>query len=193
MAFLLAMALFAAQAEPAEPIYSPRPEAVQELHRAAGCIVRERTPRGPCRARDGFPDAGLSPSSPVAVEVDRRLLSSRTGWRWAACRSPAALPSISSCAVMPTRHPSALVAAEFPRPRSRSEALSYCVVQRAPAESRAVLDTAVTSPEEAAALNALRPAIAGCLEGQEQAQLNRLGLRSLIAIALYHLGRRSAG
>ena len=192
MAILLAMALVAAQAEPSEPIYIPRPEAVRELHQFAGCIVRQRT----LEAR------GVLAMDFRTRSYQRRLQAlarSGDGCFERGVMSMGNLPFAGSLAEHlflrshADKAPSALLAAEFPRPRSRSEALSYCVVRQAPAESRAVLDTRVTSAEEATALNALRPAIAACLEDREEAQLNRLGLRSLIAIALYHLGRQSAG
>jgi hypothetical protein len=192
MAFLLAMTLFAAQTGPSEPIYSPQPEAVRTLHEFSGCIVRQRTSEARAVLAMDF-------RTPAYRRRLQELARSSDGCFEGNVMSMGNLPFAGSLAEQlflrshAATAPSALLAGEFPQSRSRSEALSYCVVQRAPAEARAVLDTAVTSPEEAAALNALRPAIAACLEGQEQAQLNRLGLRSLIAIALYHLGRRSEG
>lgn len=85
--------------------------------------------------------------------------------------------------------PAVLVATARLEDRSRSEALANCVVRRSPVAARAVLDTPVTSAEEGAALDALRPTIATCLQGADQAEFNRPGLRSLIAITLFHAAR----
>ena len=85
-----------------------------------------------------------------------------------------------------TTDPAALATASF-EPRDRNEGMTHCVVRHSPAAVRAVLDTGPASAEEAAALQALRPAIAGCLQGADEARFNRLGLRSLVALALYRL------
>ena len=80
-----------------------------------------------------------------------------------------------------------------PAPRNASESLSYCTVRRSAGAARAVLATPPASPEEAAALDALRPALGACLTEPDEARMNRPGLRSLIALAFYHLtgGRAS--
>lgn len=185
MTFLFAMALIAAQAEPAAPINIPDAAAVRALHESAACVVRERT--GEARA---------------VLAMDFRTRAYRERLRNLALSNhrcfdgflaSSGLTFAGSLAEQlyerdhPSTEAAAIVEGRAPQPRSVSEALSYCVVRRAPAESRAVLGTTVTSAEEAAALDALRPALADCLLGRDEVQLNRPGLRSLVALALYHL------
>ena len=83
-----------------------------------------------------------------------------------------------------TADPAALATISY-ESRDRVDEMSHCILRRSPAAARAVLDTAPTSPQEATALQALRPAIAECLQDADEAQFNRLGLRSLVALALF--------
>jgi hypothetical protein len=76
-----------------------------------------------------------------------------------------------------------------PESRSPSEQMSYCIVRRAPAPARAVLAAPPASPEEASAMDTLRPVMSDCLVSAREARLNRPGLRSLIALAFYNLTR----
>ncbi|MGZ8313040.1 MAG: hypothetical protein ACXWUR_13360 [Allosphingosinicella sp.] len=190
MTLMMALALLGAQAERAEPLAVPDAEAVQTMHRVAACVVRERT--GEVRAvlaMDFRTDA-----------YRRRLLGladSAEGCfrRWMAIEGLNFAGSLAEQLFLrdhATADPAGLVSTGLPDSRSRSEALSYCVVGRSPVEARTVLGTEVTSEAEATALDALRPAIAACLEGEEEAHLNRPGLRSLVALAFYRLARSRA-
>jgi hypothetical protein len=62
-----------------------------------------------------------------------------------------------------------------------------CVVRAAPAQSLAVLRTAVESKAETAALNALGPVLAPCLARGRALQLNKLAMRGTLALNLYRL------
>ena len=190
MAFLMAMALVAAQATAAEPISIPAPEAIRALHEAAGCVVREQT---------GEARAVLAMDFRTRAYRERLLRLARSTDRcfdgYLASSGVTFVGALAEQLLLRDRRaadPSAVASTEAPQPRSRTEAMSFCVVRRAPAESRAVLETPVTSTGEAAALDSLRPAIAACLDGAEEAQLNRPGLRSLVALALYRLSATRA-
>ena len=183
MTMLIALALVAAQTERAEPLYVPEAEAVQTMHAFAGCIVRERTAearvllvrdyrtaaynrrlRNLARSTDDCFHRGWMGMSGVAFGG---ALAEKLFLRFHATADPAALATIPY------------------ESRDRTDEMSHCVVRRSPAAARAVLDTAPTSPQEASALQALRPAIAECLQDADEAQFNRLGLRSLVALALF--------
>ena len=192
MTMLIALALLAVQAERAEPLNIPEAEAVRTMHEFAGCVVRERG--GEARA---------------VLDMDFRTAAYRRRLRNLATANNRCLGrpvmSMSNLAFagglaeqLFLRSHAAIDAAALAavplEARDRTEMLTHCVVRRSPTEARAVLHAAPTSPEEAAALGALRPAIAACLDGADEAQFNRTGLRSLVALALYRLaeGRASA-
>jgi hypothetical protein len=187
MTMLMALALVAVQAEQPEPVNIPSAEAVQQMHRAAQCLVRERT--GEVRAilamdyrTDGY----------------RRRLMNLGGSRnpcferWIAMNGVLLAGSLAEELYLRdyrAADPAALVASARLEERSRTEAMANCVVRHSPAPARAVLDTEAATAAEGTALDALRPAIAACLQGADEARMNRPGLRALIALSLYHAGR----
>lgn len=62
-----------------------------------------------------------------------------------------------------------------------------CVARADPVGSYALLGTEPTSPAEGAAIQALMPALAGCLDQGEQFDANRTNIRGIIAVNLYRL------
>jgi hypothetical protein len=187
MTMLMALALIAAQADRAEPINIPSDEAVQQLHRTAQCLVRERT--GEVRAV-------------LAMDFRTRAYHRRLQ-NLGGSRNPCFERFLATNGVLlagslaeqlylqdhRAADPAVLVSAARLDERSRTEALANCVVRQSPAAARAVLDTPPASAEEGAALDALRPAIANCLQGADEARMNRPGLRALVALTLYRAGR----
>ncbi len=187
MTILMALALVAAQAD-REPINIPEAEAVRTMHQFAGCLVRERT--GEVRAAlsmDFRTRAYRRRLQRLARSTDTCL---RRGWL-----GMSGLTFAGSLAEQlflrdhRAANAASLIPAASPEARNRSEALANCVVRHSPVAARAVLETAVTTPQEAAALDALRPAVAACLQGADEAQFNHPGLRSLVALSLFHAAR----
>ena len=72
--------------------------------------------------------------------------------------------------------------------RDGIELMSICVVRAAPVGVATLLQTAPASEAETAALQALTPRLADCLGAGEQLRVNRIALRSLLALAAWHLG-----
>lgn len=80
-----------------------------------------------------------------------------------------------------TRYP-----ASFAWPaRNGMEAFGACVVDQSEAGVRALIDTKVTSDEEAAATQALAPALGQCVTEGQTITLNIGSLRQMLAVALY--------
>lgn len=67
--------------------------------------------------------------------------------------------------------------------------LGECVVRIAPAQSRATLTTALDTPAELAALNALGPTLGQCVKAGETVSLDRISVRGALAIAYYRLSQ----
>ena len=186
MAFLMAMAFAAAQAQAAEPINLPEADAVRTMHAFAACVVREQAGEVRAVLAMDFRARARGRRLQALARSNRRCFRHN----WMGMSDLLFAGSLAEQLYLRDRREadvSALASSEGPAPRSRSEALSYCVVRSAPGDSRAVLDTPAASLEEAAALDALRPSIGACLEGAQEARLNRPGLRALVALALYHL------
>ncbi|PLK25803.1 hypothetical protein C0V78_02010 [Novosphingobium sp. TH158] len=71
--------------------------------------------------------------------------------------------------------------------------LGECVVRTAPAPARAVMSTAIESPGELQALNALSPALGQCIKAGETVSLDRMSLRGSLAIAQFRLSQAKVG
>ena len=71
--------------------------------------------------------------------------------------------------------------------RSTTEAISLCVIMRAPGESAALFRTEVMSDAEKTAMKALAPQLSGCIKEGTQFRTNRPGLRALLALASYRV------
>jgi hypothetical protein len=71
--------------------------------------------------------------------------------------------------------------------RSDQEAISLCIVMRAPQESAALFQTEVTSDKEKEAMQALAPHLSACIQQGTELRTNRIGLRALLALAAYRV------
>jgi hypothetical protein len=71
--------------------------------------------------------------------------------------------------------------------RSPLEAMALCGVMTRPAAVGRLLESDVASDEEAEAIETLSPTLDGCLSGADQAELNRPGLRSVMALAAWRI------
>lgn len=67
--------------------------------------------------------------------------------------------------------------------------LGECAVRTAPAASRAVIGTAIDTPTELQALNALGPTLGQCIKAGETVSLDRMSVRGALAIAYYRLSQ----
>ena len=188
MTILMALALVAAQAQPQEPVHVPDSEAVRTMHEFAACVARERT--GEARAvlaMDYRTDARQRRLRELARSNNRCF--DRNVMSMSELLFAGALAEQLYLRDNRTADAAVLVSEARLEERSRSESLGNCVVRHSPVQARTVLDTPVTSPEEGTALDALRPAIAACLQGADEVRLNRPGLRALVAISLYQAAR----
>jgi hypothetical protein len=192
MTILMAVALLAAASEQPEPVNVPDPEAIRTMHEFSACVVREQTAEARATLVMDFRTRAYQRRlQHLARSTDTCFRRGRLGM--SGVNFAGSLAEQLYLRDYRGADAVALVSAAAPEDRSRTEALANCVVRHSPAAARAVLDTAVTTAEEANALDALRPAIAACLQGADEAQFNRPGLRSLVALALFHAARlRSA-
>ncbi len=67
--------------------------------------------------------------------------------------------------------------------------LGECAVRAAPAQARAVMSTAIDTPAELQALNALGPTLGQCIKAGETVSLDRISVRGALAIAYYRLSQ----
>lgn len=67
--------------------------------------------------------------------------------------------------------------------------LGECAVRAAPVQSRAVMGTAIDTPAELQALNALGPVLGQCIKAGETVSLDRVSVRGALAIAYYRLSQ----
>lgn len=67
--------------------------------------------------------------------------------------------------------------------------LGECVVRAAPAQSRAVMATAIDTPAELQSLNALGPTLGQCVQAGETVSLDRVSVRGALAIAYFRLSQ----
>lgn len=81
---------------------------------------------------------------------------------------------------------------ERPVPRDEVEAVAFCVTSTDPNGVQALLATRPTEAAERGAVDALRPALTGCVAKNDTAQMNIPGLRALFALAAYRLTRQGA-
>ena len=72
------------------------------------------------------------------------------------------------------------------------ETLGTCIVQKAPVESWALLQTKVTSRDEKSALSALTPAMKFCISSGVTLKLNKFFLRGAVAEAIYRFSKNGA-
>jgi len=71
--------------------------------------------------------------------------------------------------------------------RSASEAVALCVVKAAPDKVTGLLNTQVTTSAEGQAVSALGQQLIGCVPAGQKFELNRPGLRAILALAAYRL------
>ncbi len=71
--------------------------------------------------------------------------------------------------------------------RSQEEMMSLCTVRAAPAQVAAILATQPAGPDEAAAIRAVTPSLAGCIPAGATGEFNRPAIRSMLALAAYRL------
>ncbi|MEA3261999.1 MAG: hypothetical protein U9R07_00750 [Pseudomonadota bacterium] len=71
--------------------------------------------------------------------------------------------------------------------------LGECAVRAAPAQSRAIIATAIDTPAELQALNALGPTLGQCIKAGETVSLDRVSVRGALAIAYYRLANARRG
>ena len=67
--------------------------------------------------------------------------------------------------------------------------LGECAVRAAPEQARVIMSTAIDTPTELQALNALGPTLAQCIKVGETVSLDRVSVRGALAIAYYRLSQ----
>jgi len=71
--------------------------------------------------------------------------------------------------------------------RSVPEMTAICVVRAEPARTYAIFQTDPTSADEAHAMQAIAPALMGCVKAGQKMSFNKPGLRASLALAAYRL------
>ncbi len=190
------MTLFLALMLAAEPLYGTpsEPLAVQAIHNYGICVA-ERSPRAAeellgldfrtdeygdrlrrfARGHGNCIPAGRLGFSRVlfAGAVAEQLLEKRVSER----QLPAVLASVPNPPL---------------QARDEVEMMALCTVRRAPAEIASLLEQPVTSEEEAKAVQALSPTLGACLAKDQTLQVNRPGLRAILALAAWRIANGSA-
>jgi len=77
--------------------------------------------------------------------------------------------------------------------RSALETMALCTVFASPRETAGLLATGPGSRDEAIAVKALAPTLETCLAKGHQAELNRPGLRSVLALAAWRIASTPVG
>jgi hypothetical protein len=170
-------------------------EAARTLHNFARCVVT----RAPGRSRELL-------AMDFTTEAYQERLRSFAG-RYGHCLPPghrlafSRLPFAGDIAEQLLRLDSAgvdlatQVAYDPARPpltaRSEQEAMSLCAVRAAPQKVAALLSTEVFSAEEAAALRGITPEVQSCLAAGLNLSLNRIALRSMLALAAWRLAEHN--
>ena len=72
-----------------------------------------------------------------------------------------------------------------------SEVMSICVVRAVPEQVQALFQTEPSSRSETSTLQAIAPALPGCLRSGARAELDRSSLRAMLASAAFRLTERS--
>lgn len=140
-----------------------------------------------------FRIVGAAAGSPAQVAAAREFDGARLGcWaRGDKITTPPLLlaASIAEHAVKARfvlGQPVALKPAEAsPPPRNGTEGLGQCIVRRNPVAAQAVLGATPTSTDEAVAIGRILPDLSPCVMEGTTLRLNRLSVRSLVAIGLY--------
>lgn len=73
------------------------------------------------------------------------------------------------------------------KPRSATEATALCVIRAQPAEVWAIFQTEPATRPELEAMKAIAPALPGCIPAGRKMELNKPGLRAMLALAAYRL------
>ncbi|MBX3562120.1 MAG: hypothetical protein KF780_09950 [Sphingomonas sp.] len=209
LASLVAVAGFAAPALAAQggetrPPPSSSAQDIRSVHNYARCIARERTQRTrdvlAMDFRDGDYQRALrrlydpEPRCQEQLgeqERNRGIRASFNQRLFAGRMAEALLVSDLDGSDLAGR-----VALDPSRPsieaRNDEELMSLCTVRAAPAETAAIFATAPASAEEAAAVRAITPHIAGCLPAGSTGEFNRPAIRSMLALAAYRLVQHNA-
>jgi len=73
--------------------------------------------------------------------------------------------------------------------RNPTELTAICVIRAEPAKTWALFQTEPTSREELIALQAISPALVGCVPQGTKMAMNKPGLRAMLALAAYRLAQ----
>ena len=190
MSVFLALMLVAA-----EPLYGTpsEPLAVQAIHNYGICVA-ERSPRSAVEL------LGLDFRTDEYGDRLRRFAEGHgycvPGGRLAFSR--VLFAGALAERLLETRHSERqlpAVLASTPNPplqaRDQVEMMALCTVRQAPTEVANLLEQPVTSDEEAKAVKALAPTLEACLAKDQTLQLNRPGLRSILALAAWRIANGS--
>lgn len=166
------------------------PLAAQAMYNFAGCVV-ETTRPGVVKllAKDFRSEEYQQDIRKIAKGHDRCAANSRLGFSGLVFAGNLAEHLLSK------QFTAAALAADLGVDRSATpiearstlEAMSMCIVMRAPQESAALFRTEVMSDKEKEALKALSPQLSACIQQGTQFRTNRIGLRALLALAAYRV------
>jgi hypothetical protein len=179
----------AAQHQP--PSVAPDDLAVQAMHNFASCVA-DTTPRGAEHV------LALDYRSPEYAKTMNRLSSGHADSRCLAGRMKFDTRLLAGGMAerllvekLDAARFAQAVAYDAAKPpieaRNPSEVTAICVIRAEPAKAWAILQSEPTSKNELSAMQAISPAVVGCVPQGAKLALNKPGLRAMLALAAYRL------
>ena len=174
-----------------QPVAAPDDLSVQALHNFAACIA-DTTPKGAAEV------LALDYRSPEYTKRMNQFASGHADERCLAGRMSSSLVLLAGGMaerllvgkVKPDQFASLVAydAAKAPiTARSATEMTAICVIRAEPARSYAIFQTEPTSADEGHAMQAIGPALMGCVKAGQKMSFNKPGLRASLALAAYRL------
>jgi len=175
------------------PVKAPEDLSVQALHNFAACIV-DATPKG---AEEVLALDYRSPEYAKRINqfsqghADGRCLAGRISYSQVLLAGGMAERLLIE-KVKPDQFASLVAydAAKAPiTARSATEMTAICVVRAEPARTYGIFQTEPTSADESHAMQAIGPALMGCVKAGQKMSFNKPGLRASLALAAYRLAQ----
>lgn len=189
----MSIALFALAAAAAAP--SPKPTdnlAIQAVHNFGACIVRE-APGGAAEqllALDYRSDEYQEKLRAIAKGHERCIVG---GWQLGSSQvliAGAMAEALLKTEVKPGELPQRLAfdpTRQVIEARSPTETMALCTALQAPQATASLLQTEPATKEESAAVGTIAPVLTECLKKDMKLELNKPGLRALLALAAWRI------
>lgn len=177
--------------QPDAPVAAPDDLSVQALHNFAACIA-DTTPKGAAEV------LAIDYRSPEYAKRIHQFVSGHADGRCLAGRMSSSQVLIAGGMAerllierVRADQFASLVAYDAAKPpiaaRSATEMTAICVIRAEPAHTYAIFQTDPTSADEGHAMQAIGPALMGCVKAGQKMSFNKPGLRASLALAAYRL------